>query len=392
MCPRTILQHRSPFGAKLPFRVLQFCGFFPLSIKTYRLKNSSTIEIVKNPWFLCPSTIWIITLLFTTISHVLFGFFLDPERYTRPSRNRNGSGPRTYIIINIIWNTSLILCPTLTRINLLYSWREKFVSFWDSYSDLISKCQEILQDFNLYETRHCKVVRYKFVFHFLAQMCITCAASWAVSTSTAADNQRSVLDIFQTVLTLFSGICIAFALHGHIYIVTTYAFSMSRLVEEIQNIRSFSNENCLKLEPLIALYFHLEESVHGFCSINGTILNIYVMHTFVYILFCSYFILNFFILLNYPLLFCTISQLTVFTLYFYWLVNSASELHEQSNTFCRLMKSVWFNFNHGATSPLNKSTIQKIKLQRVSYVQKIPPMHTYSCQENIQIYKHIIFV
>lgn len=336
-------------GARLPFRILQVCGFFPLSIKSNHNVVFSPIQIQYKAWFKSVPTLWLFALILTNIAPIFFGIFIEHDsRFKMPSTNSSKDGQTVFHIINMIWYVSSIVAPIGLRLDML-SWRSHFVSFFDDFVSVV-KSLENCTIFTPLLQKHQKSVRIQFILHLIAQVTITIIFS-AITTSYSLGSvgeesafKFNVVAALQNLSFTLNVILINFGLHALIYFVANYKLIMILLLAMLRNKWQHNEARSVhKFENIINLYFSLEENVQEFSSIFANILNIYVLFSLGYLLFCMYFILILSKIKSYLLCWITVAQLLRFTCYFYWLANSASELEEKSKVFCKLPKRMYFN-------------------------------------------------
>ncbi|OXA53578.1 hypothetical protein Fcan01_10726 [Folsomia candida] len=230
-------------GAVFPFRILQFCGYFPISIKT-----NSPILLNSPPWYKSPPTIYLLTL--TTVIFVPFivAPFLDLDAYTTAISDFVPKSRNTFLITNTTWLIISIFTPALTRYNLFIN-RSNFCKFWQTYCTLVDKIetfsspQDHLISANLLHTR------VKFLVHFVLQIIIAAIQVYLAVNFTAKFDHSAVIRNYFVVaieawVLAFKGLLTLFSLHGVIYFVTSYDFCVTLLANILQSEEgNLSREN-----------------------------------------------------------------------------------------------------------------------------------------------------
>lgn len=330
--------------AILPFRILQICGFFPLCVKS-RGDSTTPPVITTPPWFQSPSTIWLFTLLFSTIFSIFITPFVQVGVYTKSVTEFIPTGRTTFFAINVCWLACSICGPFISRIVILCG-RKSFVPFWDNYCHLIYKiknCGNIEPQIS----QHVKWVRRRFITHATLQVALS-IAHYLVSLMYATSSDKFTLVFsflaasYQTLSLAMAGFLTFFSLHALIYFVTTYEFCVTQLLSKLQEERRLGPHlwSQYNIWNTVQLYMQLEEHVRDFSNLFKTLLNIFVIYSLGYLLYFMYFIFLLVAMNDYMFNSLNVIQLIVFNWYICWLASSASGLEEKSRIFCVTVKYV----------------------------------------------------
>lgn len=336
-------------GAKLPFIILQLCGFFPFSVITS--PNKSSISVSSSPWYKSPPQIWLLTLIFTELAPSFIIICFAHNVYKSVLEEFQNQGRNTFITINVAWGLCSVVNPIAIRLHSLMS-KGRFLQFWDNFSKLIENFQD--PDDEQYVYIYLKYLRIKFILHLISQVTISFVESWiylsyGISVEGSLEGIGLISSLQDWTFSL-NGILSLFWFHGLIYFVSSYNFCMSRLLARLE--REDENRNRanrkVRMEKLVQDYIAMDHSVTQFTNLFSMVINIIVVHGLVYLLYCMYFVYISTNMEEYFLTLLTTVQLLIFTLYFYWLANSASSLEENSKLFCKLIKYSNFELDNGS--------------------------------------------
>lgn len=320
-------------GALYPLRILQLCGFFPISI--YR-RDTLSLTLRYSSWYRSPAAIWLIALILSSIGPMVAALFLAVNRFKTSISGFVNQGRNTFLVLNVTWGAGSVICPLISRISLLQD-RKRLISFWEQFCKLCGKFKKFT---NFRRGRkHAKNLKLRWALHFVTQLVNSSVESWIYISyglkGAGAWDGIGLLGSLQDWAFSINAILSCFAFHGMIYFVTSYEFLLDELLLELKSEKENYHD---KISNLVKDYISLDENVSEFSEMFATFLNAQVFHSFVYLIYCVYFILVAMNVRDYLMCFLTISQIVIFSIYFYWLASSASGLEQKSKKFCKMVK------------------------------------------------------
>lgn len=318
-------------GAFLPFRILQFSGFFPLSLKN----SSNTVSVSQLAWHLCPSTIWIIFLIVASVFPTAISTLLGNNDVNNAAKVEfSNKGHNTIVLTSQVWGFCCLFCPLFSRVDLLIK-RAEFVSFWNNYVQLVEKFQNLDINFENASQKHIRNSRIVIFLHLIIHLAPSCLQIGLfvgyVLFMGGSHNRINFVDSIPNWVYSFNIIFAGFSLHGLIYFVSSYNFGIHKLLKCLENER-------IKVHDVIGVYISLDKSVTKFTALFSTFLNVNVIYVFVYLLYAFYFVYVAIKMDTFILGGVTIVQTGITVWYFYLLSNSASGLVKGSQMFCKMMK------------------------------------------------------
>lgn len=262
--------------------------------------------------------------------------FLAVNRFKTSISGFVNQGRNTFLVLNVTWGAGSVICPLISRISLLQD-RKRLISFWEQFCKLCGKFKKFT---NFRRGRkHAKNLKLRWALHFVTQLVNSSVESWIYISyglkGAGAWDGIGLLGSLQDWAFSINAILSCFAFHGMIYFVTSYEFLLDELLLELKSEKENYHD---KISNLVKDYISLDENVSEFSEMFATFLNAQVFHSFVYLIYCVYFILVAMNVRDYLMCFLTISQIVIFSIYFYWLASSASGLEQKSKKFCKMVK------------------------------------------------------
>ncbi|OXA65184.1 hypothetical protein Fcan01_01138 [Folsomia candida] len=263
-------------GALYPLRILQLCGFFPISI--YR-RDTLSLTLRYSSWYRSPAAIWLIALILSSIGPMVAALFLAVNRFKTSISGFVNQGRNTFLVLNVTWGAGSVICPLISRISLLQD-RKRLISFWEQFCKLCGKFKKFT---NFRRGRkHAKNLKLRWALHFVTQLVNSSVESWIYISyglkGAGAWDGIGLLGSLQDWAFSINAILSCFAFHGMIYFVTSYEFLLDELLLELKSEKENYHD---KISNLVKDYISLDENVSEFSEMFATFLNAQVFHSFV---------------------------------------------------------------------------------------------------------------
>ncbi|OXA40932.1 hypothetical protein Fcan01_24383 [Folsomia candida] len=328
--PKNISKISLLHGARIPFRILQFCGFFPLTVPP------KSNQVIHTSWYKSYPTGWLLAIIFSVfVPFIVIAIYGDDG--DKPAvLNLQNQGRNTFLIINIAWGLCSVVAPLIVRFHCLAT-RGCFVEFWRNFVKLVEKF-EALDNYEKQIVQQLNYSRAKFITHLVAQLGIYLLESvlYGPSVLGVLDGVGLLSSVQDWTFSL-NRILTLFWFHGLIFFLSSYNFIAGKILAKLETERE-CRKSKMKLEELVDSYIALDHNVSQFNKVYGPVFAVFVIYSLVYLLFCTYVVYVSVRMREFFVIGLSILELLVFTGYFYWLADCASGLEENSKTFCKLVK------------------------------------------------------